>query len=124
MKAWMCTKMLVLGPLLLLAGCVDFLSGEVEEPLETGLICSNPAPLHEGEDAIPNQYIVVYKDNVADAETLTTRLAKKHHFAPKHIYTHALKGFAAELSAEALAGLRCESAIDYVSPDQLVSIGD
>ena len=108
----------MLGLVLLLAGCMDFLAG-AEEDYEAGLTCSDPAPLHEGEDVIPNEYIVVFEyDRVADAEALTARLAETYDFTPMSVYTHAIKGFAAELSPEALAGLRCEPLVDFVEPNQ------
>ncbi|HEV2147768.1 MAG TPA: hypothetical protein VGR37_10230 [Longimicrobiaceae bacterium] len=62
-------------------------------------------------------YIVRYRDGT-DAAAETRRLAERHRFRPRFVYT-GISGFAADLSAHALAGVRCEPSVRSVSHDAL-----
>jgi hypothetical protein len=85
--------------------------------------CPNAAPvLNQPAPSLANRYIVVYRDGT-DSRATTARLAQKHGFTPRFVYEHALLGFAAELSADALAGVRCEPEVKYVDGDQVVRVG-
>jgi hypothetical protein len=77
------------------------------------LSCSSPAPLH-GTKTTALGYIVVYKEGT-NVQEMTQQLAKKYNFTPRHVYQYALLGFSAELSDAALAGIRCQPVVDYVS---------
>lgn len=79
--------------------------------------CSNPAPLHgTPHPKTAGSYIVVYHDAV-DVQLVTARFAKQYGFKPKYVYQHALRGFATVLSAEMVAGIRCEPEVNGVSHD-------
>ena len=67
-------------------------------------------------------YVVVFRDGT-DAAGTTQRLVQKYAFQPRHVYEHALQGFAAPLTDEQLAGVRCEAEVRYVSHDGVASIG-
>ena len=84
--------------------------------------CANPAPLEGGADPPAPGYIVVFHADVAPVAE-TERLAAKYDFTPRHVYEAALKGFAAELSDAALAGVRCEATVDYVEHDGVAQVG-
>jgi hypothetical protein len=83
-------------------------------------MCSDPAPL--SGSAVPGApgYIVRLGDNV-DAVAEATRLASDYDFTLTFVYI-ALKGFAAEMSASALAGIRCEATVLSVAHNAVVSV--
>jgi len=68
---------------------------------------------------VPGQYIVVFKDGVADPEGLAQSLVSLYGGSLKHTYKSAIKGFAAILSDAAVAALQAQSTlVDYIEPDQ------
>jgi subtilisin family serine protease len=72
--------------------------------------------------AIPGQYIVVFRDDVADVDGKIKEKVKKANGRLKHAYTSALKGFAGELSDAAVAELRADPDVAYVEQDQVVTV--
>lgn len=72
--------------------------------------------------AIPGSYVVVFKRDVADAPGLARQLVDGHGGSLRFTYTAALKGFAADLPAQALEGLRHNPNVAYVEADQTVSL--
>jgi hypothetical protein len=91
----------------------------LEPSLDAVGSCSSPAPLLGTKTTAPG-YIVVYKEGTNVQET-TQELAKKYNFTPRHVYQYALLGFSAELSAEALARIRCEPVVRNVSHNAMGS---
>ena len=83
--------------------------------------CADPAPLLGGPDPRATGFIVVFHGTI-DAELETARLAAAYGFQPRHVWTTALEGFSADLSREVVAGLRCESSVDFLEHNQVVSI--
>ena len=75
-----------------------------------------------GGDPIAGQYIVVFNDAVADAHGKAKEKSLKHGGKLKFSYGAVLKGFAAELSDDAVAALRADPDVAYVEQDQTVSI--
>lgn len=73
-----------------------------------------------GPEPIPGQYIVVFKDDVQDAPGLSQRLAAQHGGTVRHTYVAVIKGFAAQMSAQAAAALERNPNVDYVEQDQVV----
>src|SRR5919199_1086630 len=57
------------------------------------------------EDPIPNRYIVLLDDK-EDAKQASKDAEKDHGAKVKHVYEHALKGYAAELSASEVDKLK------------------
>lgn len=51
-------------------------------------------------------------------------LEERHGFKAAHVYSQALSGFAAELTAEQIQALQYEADIEYVEPDGIVTIGE
>ena len=72
--------------------------------------------------AIPDRYIVVFKDGVknpkAETENMMRGLRGEVHF----IYSTAIKGFAATLPGESLEALRRNPNVEYIEVDATVSI--
>jgi subtilisin family serine protease len=73
-------------------------------------------------EAIPNQYVVVFKDEVRDAPGLAKQLAAAHGGTLRYTYQHAIKGFAAALSAQAASALARNPNVDYVLQDERVRL--
>jgi subtilisin family serine protease len=69
---------------------------------------------------IAGRYIVVFRDAVADPASVATSLVSAPGGTLVHIYTRALRGFAARLPDAAVAALRLDPRVAYVEPDALV----
>jgi subtilisin len=68
---------------------------------------------------IPDQYIVVLKDR-ANARAVAAEHARTVHADVLHVYRYALNGDAARLSERALARVRADSRVLFVSADRTV----
>jgi subtilisin family serine protease len=106
----------VVLPFLALAACSD----EVTTPVAP----STPAVAAQSASG---KYIVVFKDASfagprASISRAITEVAEGERIAPSHVYSAALKGFAAELNATQLAALRADSRVAYVEPDAEVKL--
>ena len=58
-------------------------------------------------------FIVSYNEGV-DPVSTTSELETKYKFSATHVYTAALQGFSAELSASALSGVSCEPTVALI----------
>jgi aqualysin 1 len=80
------------------------------------------APLYgaAAERALPGRYLVVYRDGAVTtaAANRVEREAKAEGGQIKQRFGHALRGFAAVLTDEALAEVRSDPAVAYVEADQ------
>jgi len=75
------------------------------------LVVSFSTPAHA---AAPQQrYIVVYRAGT-DAVTKTAQLERSQHFTTDYRYAHAIRGFAARLSAAQVASLRADPSVAFV----------
>lgn len=74
--------------------------------------------------AIPNQYIVVLRQDVPASEVSTAadRLTRAHGGQLSYVYEHALKGFAVKLSAAAAAALSRNPQVEYVEEDGVCTL--
>jgi hypothetical protein len=81
--------------------------------------CAQPAPLLGRYDPAAPGFIVQYRDGI-DAVSETSRLASRYDFTPTYVYTAALHGFAAPLTPDVVASLRCESSVASVEHDGVV----
>jgi hypothetical protein len=94
------------------SGCGAHASGD--RSAEIAPPCTNPAPLNGRYDPEAPGYIVVYKAGT-DERAETDRLARQYGFVPRHVYDSTfLEGFAADLTSETVAALRCEPVLDYI----------
>jgi len=71
---------------------------------------------------IPNAYIVVFENRLADVDTAADELSRAHFAKLKHVYKSALKGFAAEMTEKEAAKLAADPRVAYVEEDGEVSI--
>jgi len=78
--------------------------------------CSAPAPLRSArpQDRAPG-YIFGYRSGT-DAKAVTAELAAKYDFSPEFVYD-TLPGFAAVVSEQALASIRCDNRVASVEYD-------
>jgi subtilisin family serine protease len=70
---------------------------------------------------IPDRWIVVFDEDVADAPGLARRLTAAHGGTLHHSYRHAIKGFSATLPPAAVEALRRNPQVAYVEADQEMS---
>ena len=101
--------------------------------LPTGIAFGEPGETPLGEapvvgvdapNAIPDRYIVVFKDEVAapEIESLADEVVKVHRGKLHFTYSAALRGFAATIPAKALAALQRNPRISYIEADRVVSL--
>lgn len=90
-----------------------------QEPGLAPVLASGPSAT-----VVPDQYIVVYKagshskDNVQHG----ANNAKAKGGNVKHVFSSALHGFSAQLPAAALGALRRDPNVEYIAPDEVVTI--
>ncbi len=70
---------------------------------------------------IANRYVVVLRPGEASAASVATQMVSANGGKIFFVYEHALRGFAAELSPQAVEALRRDPAVDYIEPDQNVT---
>src|SRR5947199_772294 len=95
-----------------LAGC-ETLSNPAQQTPDT-------ANRTTAGEAVPGQYIIVLQDNVADPATVARDLVNAAGGSLLRVYTSAIKGFAARLSAPAAAALEGNPLVAYVEADQVM----
>src|SRR6185503_20319699 len=73
---------------------------------------------------IPNQYVVVLKDNVGDVEGEALRLARDFggDRSGGHTYNRALKGFSVQINEQQAQRLADDPRVAFVEEDGVVSI--
>ncbi|MES3000540.1 MAG: S8 family peptidase [Pseudomonadota bacterium] len=71
---------------------------------------------------IPGRYIVVFKDDVADADEETEKAVRRARGRKHHAYSKAFKGFAASMSDDAVQDLRWNPNVAFIEQDQTVSL--
>ena len=74
----------------------------------------------DAPELIPDQYIVVYHDDIASPATLTTALASASGAQVRYSYVAALKGFSGRMSKAAAEELARDPRVRYVEQDQVV----
>ncbi len=73
--------------------------------------------------AIAGSYIVVLNDvTVSNVDTMATDLAARYSATVRTTWTHALRGFHANMSASQARRLAADPAVKYVEQDQTVSL--
>ena len=93
-------RLVALGTLAVAAACADPVAPPAAPDAAPSLARS--ASAGSGRP-IPDQYIVVFDDDVRDVPGLARGLADAHGATVRFEYEHALKGFAGRMSAQAAA---------------------
>ncbi len=90
-----------------------------------------PAATSRSQSQIPNQYIVVLKeersmrDDIEQIREIAKGLSRKHGISRdsiKQVYGKALKGFAIHLNRGQLKKLEKENEVDYIIPDKVIQL--
>jgi subtilisin family serine protease len=71
---------------------------------------------------IAGQYIVVLNEDASDPRQKAREHAQRHGAEVLHTYEHALKGYAARLSAERVEDIEADPDVDYVEQDGQMGI--
>jgi len=89
-----------------------------DEPPITPLLTS------ENAEAVPDQYIVVYKSGAiaANAESAIRAAVAAQGGEVKFMYKAALNGYSARLTTQALAAVRANPDVDYVEADVKIQL--
>ncbi len=85
---------------------------------------NDPPATHPFADSrpVPGRYIVVFKKSIGNPAAEAANVMRGRGGQIHHVYSHALKGFAATLTEAALQGIRRNPNVDYIEQDQTVSI--
>jgi hypothetical protein len=79
--------------------------------------CASPAPLSVSvNDKAEPGWLLQYREG-ADTVALTNAFAVKYNFIPEYVWP-SIRGFYAEMSKEAVAGLRCETEVLRMEQNQ------
>jgi tRNA (guanine37-N1)-methyltransferase len=71
-------------------------------------------------DVVPNEYIVVFNDEVTDVHAVAAELARASGASVRFVYTAALRGFAAhDVSAAGVARLLADARVKYVERNRV-----
>ena len=78
----------------------------------------------EGGDRIPGQYIVVFKDSVANPDVTSDEISTSEGLGKLHSYKNVIKGFAATIPDAKLKKIQDDPRVAFISQDRTVSIFD
>jgi subtilisin family serine protease len=105
---------------LVVGACTDNPAAPTREPASLrASVAAAAAAAPQPSSAIPNEYVVVFRDDVVDVPARAAALANAHGARLRFTYAAALKGFAATMSPAAAEALRQNPNVAYVEPDQL-----
>jgi hypothetical protein len=93
-----------------LIGCTDDQPMGPSTPSEPSFVAGEP----DQQDLIPNQYIVVFNDDVATPVQMARGLAIAHGLTLRHTYRHTVKGFSAVFPPAAVAAIQRNPNVQYV----------
>lgn len=110
------SSVVVSALLLSLAACRDS-----STPTQPDLNPPRASLLPATGPVVANRYVVVLRPGAASATNVATQMVSANSGKLFFIYEHALRGFAAELSPQAVEALRRDPAVDYIEPDQIVT---
>ena len=104
---------------LALTACQDVAAPVSEDDT---LVAEAPMLSTQSANAIPDEYIVVFKEDVADANGRANALAQEHGASVRFTYAAAFKGFAARMSPQAAEAIMNNPNVLSVESDQTVSL--
>jgi aqualysin 1 len=115
----------ILRTLLAAASVVLVLAACSGEPLAGTSGAAGLEPLATDAQAgvpIPDRYIVVFRDGVANGRALAAQMVRGAGGELHFTYEHALNGFAATLPPQAITGISRNPNVAYVEQDSVVTI--
>jgi hypothetical protein len=74
-----------------------------------------------GDGMIPDHYIVVLRDGPGSVRTTAQQLVAAHGGEMGYVYAHALRGFSARLSPQAVSALERNPNVLYIEQDQVMT---
>jgi subtilisin family serine protease len=77
-----------------------------------------------GAEVVPDSYVVVLKQDKAAVAGQARTLASRHGATVRLTYSHALRGFAATMSAQQARRMAAEPAVAYVQPNVIHRASD
>jgi len=86
------------------------------------LVASAPALATSLGASEAKSYIVVLKDSVSDPGEVSDQHRGRYGAQLRHVYRHALKGYAATIPNERVDDVRRDSRVDYVERDQTAHV--
>ena len=75
-------------------------------------------------DVIPDQYIVVFKDKIKDADIESESISRANKLEKIHTYNHAIKGFTARMNEADVEEIRNDPRVDFIIEDRAVYISE
>ncbi|MFW6074408.1 MAG: Ig-like domain-containing protein [Chloroflexota bacterium] len=64
--------------------------------------------------------IVVFKDNVGNPSAVANEMSRRHNANVGRVFSHAIKGFSAEVPKQALLGMSRDGRVAFIEHDQMV----
>lgn len=81
-----------------------------------------PAKAFGSSQPIPGRYIVVFNAAVIDVPAEAAAIGKSYGGQVHHVYTQAIKGFAATLPDAAVQALKNRPNVDYIEQDRTIAL--
>jgi subtilisin family serine protease len=106
----------------IVSGCSKNLNKLASQPDELMRNALSTTKEKKAAKYVDGAYIVVFKKELKDVDAKVNEIGKKHKFKSKHLFKHAIKAFAGNMTAETADALRADPAVAYVEQDQLISV--
>jgi subtilisin family serine protease len=103
----------------LLVGCVDQPTQPEAPPLPSASVVNAS---QQAGDIIPDRYIVLFQKNEKDPVGLARALSNAHRGQLLFTYNRVIKGFAANLPAQAVEALQRNPNVLLIEPDRVVGL--
>jgi hypothetical protein len=108
-----------------LVACADTATApSANEPAPREVVtppCENPSPLNGKPNPLREGYIVTFTRGV-NAVLESERLSTKYQLTPTTVFLFGSGGFAATITAQKVAALRCEPTVASIEHDMLFTI--
>ncbi len=72
-------------------------------------------------DIIPDKFIIVFKDNIENAQESASDIARTHGLSIDHFYSNALKGFSAVIPQAKLDRVKSDARVLFISEDKIIN---
>ncbi|HUP00830.1 MAG TPA: protease inhibitor I9 family protein, partial [Gemmatimonadota bacterium] len=102
---------------ILLGGCAD--DGPVAPRHGSSPEGPSASAKPDRPDQVPDQYIVVFRDDVPNPRILSGQIAAQHGLKLRHTFEHTIKGFSAVIPEPALHALRNHPWIASIEPNRI-----